>query len=297
MREIHVSQITDYKVCPRMYMFRYVDRLVPIVKSNKLSLGTGIHVGLAAYYTTKSPATALEYFDVWAETEGVDAENLEEITGLGPSMLEAYFEYSRKNDTFQVLSVEQSFRVPIWTPSGHTARAYHRGTFDGVVRDVWGKLWLMEHKTASQFPSETELRLDEQTGFYLLAATQLYEEQPVGVIYNVIRKVDPKKARSDVVKRIPVLRNSYELDRLRERLYYSYKRIMQDKWFIPSPGKHCAWRCAYQPLCVAMEDGSDYKLMEELAYKREEELHSYGDRLETLSRLVRQRKEEHVCQA
>jgi hypothetical protein len=295
VREIHVSEITDFKTCPRLYRYRHVEGLVPILRDPKLTLGTGMHVGLAAYYTGRD---AIAYYDAWAEMtlaemgENATDETVEQVA-LGVKLLKAYIEYAAENDDFKPITIEQTYSVPVWIPGGRVARVRHCGAFDGLVKDAYGKLWLMEHKTTAQFANETYLRLDEQVGYYLLAAVQLYNEIPAGVMYNQIRKVNPAKARTPIIQRTHVVRCPTELKALRDRLYYTYRQIGQDKLFLPHPALHCTWRCGYVQLCIAEDDGTDATLLKRLAYvqgKRQ----SYGNRLVAVGKYIEERRETDV---
>jgi len=271
--EIHASQINAYQTCPRMYRYQYVERLVPKVTSPKLFIGRACHEALAAYYRGEDAPAAYEAhvqeqlarMEPYASPE--QWEELQAQARLGRKLVEAYIPWARMNDTFRVIAVEQSFAVPIWGEKRRVPGVYHVGTFDGIAEDVYGNLWLLEHKFYKNAVSETVLRLDSQAGYYLLAASQLYPDRKVvGVIYTIVRKVDPAKAKGDVIIRHRILRNAYELLGLRRRLYHIYRQIKADKLFIPAPGFHCGWKCAYRELCIAEEDGSDAESLREVLF-------------------------------
>lgn len=268
--EIHASHISTFKTCPRMYKYQYVDSLVPKATNPKLFLGSGFHVGVAAYYRGQDVAQA---YEMWADAElsrlqeyDLDCayvNTLHDEVELGRKMLAAYITFAKREDNFAPLSVngelavEQRFEVPLLTPQGDVVDdACFAGTFDGVVRDFYGHTWLMEHKTAKQFPTETDLRLNEQAGYYLLASSMLFpDECMLGIVYNVTNK-----NKSPVVKRWKIVKNQQEICGLQRRLYYAYgdiRRCLESGIFMPSPGQHCGWRCAYTQLCMAEEDGSD----------------------------------------
>jgi hypothetical protein len=263
-----------------MYRYQYVDNLIPKVTDHKLFLGTGVHHALAAYYENdrRDSDFAMRVYNAWVELEMSRCasnmtleveEQFKKDAELGRKMLTNYFPWAMANDAFEVAAVEQPFAVPIWTPQGKPLRGVRQvGRFDGIARDIYGHLWLMEYKTYSQVPSESELRLDAQAGYYLVAAQQLFpDDQVMGVIYTILRKVDPARAKGDVIYRTRVMRNGCELEQLRNRLYVMYKRITSDKYFPPTPGMHCGWRCAYKRLCIAEEDGSDVKELIDVFYE------------------------------
>lgn len=272
--ELHASQITTYQTCPRMYRYQYVENLVPKVTSPKLFLGKAGHAALAAYYSGKDALEAYEA-DIQQQLSELEPyaslEQWDEFLSqaeLGRKLVTAYVDWAKRNDTFRVLAVEQSFAVPIFTPKGRRVpNVAYVGTFDGIAEDVYGNIWLLEHKFYKSTVSETVLRLDSQAGYYLMAASQLYPDRKViGVIYTIIRKVDPARTRGELIHRHKVLRNGYELEGLRRRLYYLYKQIKSDKLFIPAPGFHCGWKCAYRELCIAEEDHSDVEGIKEMLF-------------------------------
>lgn len=278
MTQIHVSWINAYQTCPRMYYFAYVERLVPVVESPKLLFGKGIHKGLEAYYKTSLREEALAAYRQWlAEQEAylmennADPEHVKEASEIGELLLGVYIDYAEKKDNFKAVAVEQEFVAPIWPPDGSPLEHQHAGRWDGVVRNMYGDLWLMEHKTARDFPTEIELQLNPQVSYYLLAAQQLYDEPVRGVVYNVIRKVHPARARSPVIFRRLITRTAVELKHAQEQLYRATVRMLSDEHFDPIPGFHCSWKCAYQQLCLCLQDGTDYQPLAEQMFRVREE--------------------------
>jgi CRISPR/Cas system-associated exonuclease Cas4 (RecB family) len=279
VQNVHYSQIQTYDTCPRMYRYRYVDRLVPVSDNPKLFFGTGIHKGLEVFYSTNNAQEALLAYDAWLDTaieaileRGGDASVTEESSVLGKALLEAYMAYAAKEDEFIATHVEQKFEVPIWSERGTPLNVYgkiiqHQGTIDGIVRDNYGRLRLMEHKTAKDFPSDLSLQLNQQVSYYLLAANQLFDEQVTQVVYNVIRKMHPKKARSPIIQRKIVTRTPAELHSAKRILARKVFRMLTDRDLDPAPGMHCGWQCAYSALCTAEQAGYCTKETIATAYK------------------------------
>ncbi|MBT9132679.1 MAG: hypothetical protein DDT33_01207 [Firmicutes bacterium] len=281
----HVTGIYDYLTCPRMYQFKVVQGLAPKTENVKLSFGRGMHHALAVYYQSRSSTTALAEYQVWLaeqQTQRTQEQLLDKtwanVARIGEPLLTAYLDYA-KDDDFVAEAVEQPFQVPIWQPTCldkqmfHDGQpVFHMGTFDGVVRNSYGKLWLIEHKTAQTFPMMSFLKVDLQIGLYLLAARQLYEEEICGVVYNVLRKVDPTKAKTPVVGRWLLSRTPQELKQAVEVLYRTVLRILNDTVYDPSPGFHCGWKCGYNELCFCLQDGGDIApFVKQLYINRKEE--------------------------
>lgn len=285
---IRVSQIKAYQTCPRMYYFNYVKRLTPKVENNKLLFGTGIHKGLEVFYRTGSADEAVRAFNTWLKEQEVrlqglnaDPEHTEEAKRIGVALLQEYCIYAKQHDDFVPVAVEQTFEVPIWTPKGKASMMIHRGTVDLIVEDKYGKLWLGEHKTARDTPSALELQLNFQASVYLLAATQLYDRPISGVVYNILRKVDPKRAKTPVINRMLVPRTAIELANTSNQLYAWARRMLTDKDYLPSSGRHCSWMCAYSSLCQCMQDGTDYNDVAEFMYDVRKEVRDDDERNES----------------
>lgn len=270
---ISVSQIGTYQTCPRMYFFNYVMQIVPKVEDKKLLFGRGIHVGLEAYYRSRSLQECLVAYNTWLTEEtdrlrafNTDPNQMAESARIGEQLLIAYDQFATSNDSFTPVSVEAAFEVPVWTPKHNVSRIRHKGKIDLIVRDMYGKLWLGEHKTARDAPSDLELRLNFQASVYLLAAHQLFDEPVCGIIYNVIRKVDPRRAKTPVITRTLVPRTAQELLSTAAQLYSWSRKMLTDKEYLPVPGRHCGWRCAYDILCQCMQEGSDYTQLVDALY-------------------------------
>ena len=267
MQNVHVSQIQTYDTCPKMYKYRYVDRLIPLIDNPKLFFGTGIHKGLETFYSTNSAEEALLAYDAWLEKalatiieHGGDVDIAKESADIGKPLLEAYMAYAQQEDNFIATHTEQKFEVPIWTDRGTPLNVYgkliqHQGTIDGIGRDNHGRLVLIEHKTAKDFPSDLSLQLNQQVSYYLLAANQLFDETITHVVYNIIRKMNPKKARTPVIQRKIITRTPAELKTAKMQLARKTFRMLTDKDCDPAPGMHCGWQCAYSALCTAEQAG------------------------------------------
>lgn len=274
MLEIHYSQINIYRTCPRMFKYRNIDLLVPKTESTKLIVGRAVHAAIAAYYLRKDPIQAYgesvtQMLDVIPETE----DTLNQLQ-LGKELVNEYIKFAQANDTFNVYQqiVERSFAVPINVPDEKGVvvdQLYgkHVGTFDAIVEDIHGNLWVLEHKTCSNFPSEIETEMHEQGTLYVLAATQVFDKPVMGVIFNYIRKVHPKKSKTPIIERRWVTKNEHQLYSAAVRLVNIYNRILSDRTFDPNPGRHCSWMCAYTTLCRAEESGMDTEYLKRELYE------------------------------
>lgn len=186
------SSLRLYRTCPRAYLHRYEQGLVPRAgKSDALAFGTLIHAALEAYWRGGHDATsALLVIDEQAEGEW---------RAQARAMVLAYA--SRwADDHLEALAVEVEFRAPmIDVRTGKRLRGISRaGKIDAIARDARGDVWIVEHKTTTQdigrgSPYFERLTLDLQVSHYMLGARALGYD-PVGVVYDVLRKPKSKRA-------------------------------------------------------------------------------------------------------
>jgi hypothetical protein len=174
-----------------------------------LWFGIGVHLALADWYqkgTKRGPSPA-DTFEEWVEGEfrairatGTwDQEpKYEDAAELGVAMLKGYVDRYGTDQDWDVIAIEQPFKVKIANDGKPVA--YFQSTWDGVYRDRGNgnKVFLMEHKTASQI-STSYLELDDQGGSYWAVAAPVLRKRGVlrpgeeieGITYNFLRKTKP----------------------------------------------------------------------------------------------------------
>lgn len=283
---MRISEVRDYETCPRLRHFAWVEGLVPRTLDMKLHLGSAVHAGLAAYYRGENPHQALDAYVAEAlrscQEQGIDYDPaaIEERAKVGHDLLDAYVEWATVNDSTyrrHTVLVEQRAVVPIRHPkTGKKTGFYQDLQVDGVWEDHYGHLWLVEHKTTgSGFPSEDWLRLDPQTGSYLLALEELYPSmRVVGVLHNYLRV--PREGgtvagmKTDKVKRFRVIWNEHARQRMRERLYNTVKKMVKETDHDPAPYLCKYWSCRFASLCVGAEDGSNVEELKKALFARKE---------------------------
>src|SRR6185295_5942301 len=155
-----------------------------------------------------------------------DEELFEEHRVLGIGMLTFYKDYAKREDNFRVVSVEQTFSVPIRDPNGEIVKmvdsrrmpkewisdkpaaylgmpkeVHARGRRDAIVQDnETGKYGIIDHKTAAKINDDyfRHLDLDEQCTTYLWTGEEeakIYDREWKSldfIIYNALRKNFPK---------------------------------------------------------------------------------------------------------
>jgi PD-(D/E)XK nuclease superfamily len=216
---IRTSERRAFKRCPQLWWWAWRMGLVPLGQiAPALWLGTGVHIGLAGWYSgpglKRGPEPA-ETFDKWAANEiqyiktsdkfgngkeAVIEEKLVPGRELGIAMLEGYLEEYGRDDSWSVIEPERAGQVDIMDPDyPEKLLAIYAFTYDLVYRDLSNdRIMLGEHKTAASIVT-AHLPLDPQAGsYFLIAQPHLRQEKLIGpkeklygITYNFLRKALP----------------------------------------------------------------------------------------------------------
>jgi len=216
--------LAAWLTCPELARLRYQEGWTVIGASGALMFGQVVHWVLDAVYTDfanekVAPPTTNEAVQQYTRVvEGLwrrenpmataaDLEQLEECLGMAEAVLPFYFQHwtadFQKTDWLALeLSFEELWSLPLKTVRSKPRGVWIRGKLDGVRR-VNGKLWLFETKTKGRVESEAivdTLSMDLQVNLYLWVIQQIYEETPVGTVYNIIRRPGLKRGGSETLE-------------------------------------------------------------------------------------------------
>lgn len=195
-RLIRTSERTNFKRCRWMWDRGYNDRLKPIVERPALRFGTLIHAALEKRYPPgikRGPKPAETFQKLYAkELKEVEAKwgfrdadgEWSDALGLGVDMLEGYVETYGRDEDWEVIASEMTFKVPVygrqedsglWVPSvkgesGSKVLFHYVGTMDGVWKNrMDGGVRINDYKTTSKDPTKEgggKAVLDEQATAY-----------------------------------------------------------------------------------------------------------------------------------
>jgi hypothetical protein len=202
---IHVSDIQVFLQCRRSWDLSSNLRQHLTTKElyAPFFTGTVVHKFLEDWLHPTKPYIPQETLAELHNMRGAIPEFIE----FGADVLDHYiqWQYADKSDladtNFDVLSVEQPFDVPIYTPMGTKSNKFRfAGRVDGVWRSkIDGRLYLHEIKTTSSIDSRIQqLQFEMQPTAYMLAMSEVYNEPIAGVVYTLIRKKLP--VEPDVLK-------------------------------------------------------------------------------------------------
>ena len=270
---VEPTQLQTFEDCPRFWHLRYEERLRAKTPNPKLYTGAGWGVMMEAYYRGEDHIAALENFaeEEWRQINTLIVPTMEQedeyrkAVDLLKLLGYDYPTWAKSNDPLywvEVVAIEQPFEVPIPDTAYILA-----GRMDMVVRDAYGNLWVVDHKTTSGgFMTAREIKLNTQFQSYWWAAAHLWPDETVrGFIYNGVRKTNPKTARKEVFGRTAVVfHTTTNLEPITKKLQNLVNLIATEKeadYHRPQPGFHCNWKCPFTDVCIAMDDQSDYELL------------------------------------
>lgn len=245
--EIHTTDRSTFKHCRQKWEFSspLMMNLEPIMGYEPFWFGSAIHDGIAVWYATKDEDAVYDVFtdhiDEWfkslwtVDDDGNDVppsqedyDRRDELGNMGLAMLEQYIGFSRKEDDFEVVWVERAHQIlELMRLSGYKIDYSFR--CDGLVRDKHGRYWILEHKTTSQFVSNTDyLLMDDQVGTYIWAIQLVLGIKIEGVIYNWIKKKAPRPLKMNKpTKTEPIV---FSVDKAQDTTYEIAKKQLFEYW-------------------------------------------------------------------
>jgi hypothetical protein len=213
VRPIHTSDRIGFKRCRRKWAFQSPLRGHLTRKEGSKSalwFGTGFHYALEDFHGYNNfhsnPQAAFVAYSKAFRQEHLP-HDFESLVDLGLGMIDHYISWLKRREQYQtywvdgVPQVEVRFSVPIPELSEYAGEPVHyHGTFDRVVEDEEGRLWILDYKTAAQIDTG-KLETDPQVTSYLWAGEHLYDRPIEGVIYMQFVKsfpVYPKMTKKGV---------------------------------------------------------------------------------------------------
>jgi len=227
---VRTSERSSWNTCRWAWNWGYNDRLKPIEERPALKFGTLVHKALEVRYPVgkrrgPKPAQTFEkeYLKACSEVEkqfGIqmrDEEEWVDALELGIDMLEHYLEVYGRDEEWEVVASEMTFKVPVYSPEhpegGYTnlkgeripkkvVLFYYVGTMDGVWRNrMSGSTCVNDYKTTANDPVKEALGkalLDEQaTAYWTWGVDYLIEKNVLkprhlesldGMLYTMLRK-------------------------------------------------------------------------------------------------------------
>ncbi len=274
---VSFSELDAYRQCPHKWDLGYRQRWRSDKVGPALQKGTLWHEVLEAHYRQ------LLSFQGKILPDEYKADQLrratapllyngrgeqDEIQALVEWMYVGYLNRWGMDPDWRIVAVEHAMEVWLPTRNGTRSRFKIKLKIDLVIRiRLQGKwrLWIVDHKSGKDLPSDKELDLDDQFGLYTWAMRQAGHEV-FGTIYDAAR-TQRNKDDSEIgqpldtrFKRVLMQRNDHELDLLAVEAWADAKAA-----YATPPGQaprhvdtqKCRWRCDFTEACLAGRRGID----------------------------------------
>ncbi len=208
---IHISDVRSFLSCRRRWNWASPLRrnLEPDVPYMPFFSGRAVHYCLEMLYSKDTPLLqSLDLFlqqerklmgKLWPKEEQAVQEQIDLIVEMLrhyeiwiSTMTPGVSKWS--DDNLEFLALETEFAVPLYSKKGRkSSKVFLEGRMDGVVKlRSDGSVWIWETKTTRSIDElKRSLPNDMQAGAYIYAAQQLFDVQPSGVLYNMLRKKAP----------------------------------------------------------------------------------------------------------
>jgi len=182
---ISYSELDTYRQCPLKWFIAYKNRWTveerdadsPLAKGSLWHAVMEAHYGVIRAWQLAHGGVAVALKDEGAvlklaresvipllwETTGAQTENQTLIQW----MYEGYVERYGADRQWLILEVEYQLAEYLPAPEGGDSEFILKGKLDLIVMDVsTGKIWVIDHKSGANLPSQMDLEIDDQFGLY-----------------------------------------------------------------------------------------------------------------------------------
>lgn len=272
---VSYSELDAFRQCPHKHSLAHRQGWTPLTVGPALSKGRLWHLVLATHYLAiQAEATTMTRRKAISDLLVASvAEFGMETCELIAWMYDGHEDLWGTDDDWEVIEVEGQHLVQLPGPSGRGSRFWLRTRFDLLIRERtvevaghrvkadpdpaskrYGKLWLVDHKSGKDLPTEKELDIDDQFGLYTWCCRK--EGMPVfGAVYSAARTYQHKEERplEERFSRVRLYRTDRELDTIAHeamttaRTAYSYEP--DDAPRAPDTDR-CRWRCSFTEACL-----------------------------------------------
>lgn len=179
--EFSASRINTYKTCPRLYYYKYHEKLEE-PKHILTILGSALHKSIENFYLKGSPPKAtftkefyngVLYAEMHSGVKGNDSPST--VAMLGSTILDSI------DWSFKPIELEKAFELPF--PNEETPVCTLRGVIDMILDDNI----IIDHKSTKTKPTKKKLADNYQFTLYAWAHKQLYGKLPQKVYWHHLR--------------------------------------------------------------------------------------------------------------
>lgn len=302
---VSYSELSTYRDCPLKHLIGYRERWSKDPgEDSPLTKGSLWHAVMEIHYTIlrdNPGAVGLILAEEVIRALLFDEQNEQSKNqALIWWMYQGYVQRYGSDPQWEILGVEVKFQRRLHGPKG-PSRFILKGKLDLVVRDRrTGKIWIIDHKSGANLPSEMELDVDDQFGLYqwLLRESGV---AVIGVIHNAARTTQnagdlPENQDEDGVPLKASMKKQTSEQRMHRTLMNRGDReldaIARDAWSVacnaypekaggqtipvysnPDP-RSCGWKCDFLDAHLMARKGRDLRTaLKEMGFEQRFERH------------------------
>ncbi|QXJ40725.1 exonuclease [Curtobacterium phage Parvaparticeps] len=203
---VSYSELDTYRQCPLKHLLAYKHRFrKPPEAFSALSKGSLWHEVLEHHYEAirrdqagrggkpvplRSEPKFLRELraEILQELLTDDAGEQSETQALIEWMYDGYVEQYGTDRDWEILAVEHAAQFLLPTQQYSPVPVEIKMKLDLVVKDrKTGKVWIIDHKSGANLPSQMDLEIDDQFGLYTWGMTRHTKWKPVGSIHSAAR--------------------------------------------------------------------------------------------------------------
>jgi hypothetical protein len=280
---VSYSELDTFRQCPLKHYLGYTLRYTkPSKEGSALDKGSRYHLVMEEHYRLvkayqdehngKNPKpNSAEYDDlmeackiechklVWDPIKG---DYIDAVADLIWWMYEGHLSNYGLMDDWRIRAIEHQIITPLRDQNGRRSRYHLKAKLDLIVRDrTTGGLWVVDHKSGQNLPSQMELEIDDQFGLYTWAMREV--GKPVIGSLHAANRTQRNKSEMTFDQRMALTylnRDEVELHNLALDAYYVARAAHPPKsqerarYSSPDP-RSCGWKCDFKEPHLIMRRG------------------------------------------
>lgn len=280
---VSYSELDTYRQCPLKHHILYGQRWTkPAKPDSALAKGSLYHKVMEEHYRViktyqenhggKNPREGSEdearlleacraavWPILWDDQRGAFYNDVCELIAW---MWEGHIEYYGTMPDWRIMGVEHQIITPLRDDRGHRTRYHLKAKIDLVVRNrSTGGLWVVDHKSGQNLPSDMDLEIDDQFGLYTWALNEV--GRPVIGSLHAANRTQRNKSFMHLDARMKLTylnRDKTELVNLALDAYnvaraaHPPKSAPVVRYSSPDP-RQCGWKCDIKEPHLLMRRG------------------------------------------
>jgi hypothetical protein len=289
---ISYSELSTFRQCPLKHHLSYQRRWTKSVKAGgALDKGITWHNAMEAHYKVlqaskmngrrRTPDQVKRALVACRKAASVyfapdpDTGEQSDVKVLVEWMYDGYVKKWGINENWKILGVEHQIKTPLLDNQGRVSRYVLKAKLDLVILDLTlGTIWVVDHKSGGDLPTQLDMELDDQFGLYGWAMRQM--GRPVqGAIHSAARTTRNKgdwpgqahgNAKEQTLEQrfrhTLISRGQKELDNLALDAFnaaqaaYPPEGHVRSIYSSPNP-RSCGWMCDMRDAHLLMRSGRE----------------------------------------